>query len=319
MPSFTASPNVLFDTRVCAVRRLSPGFVRLTLTGPRLGLFGPYGLDQRIKILVPEGPVPDVLDATADGDGLLTEAEWRSRWRSLPVGERPLLRSYTVAGVRPDDREVDIDFYLHSAPGPASALAASALGGERVLLSGPDVRRGRPDHGIQWRPGPAKRVLIAGDEAAFPAIRAVLASLGPSVRADVVVEAADPADVSVAGVDAVAGVAGERHGATVVLRTPDSGHGGPLADAVAAWAREHAPGTAALGSGFYAWTAAESTRVARIRDLLRGAGIAPDRIHAQGYWNARGRTGERRAPAAAAGPGAVDSGAPRPVGSGSGA
>lgn len=311
MPSFTASPNVLFDTRVCAVRRLSPGFVRVTLAGAQLGRFGCHGLDQRIKILVPDGPVPDVFDPGADGEDLLTEAEWRARWRSLPVGERPLLRSYTVADVRPAERQVDIDFYLHSSPGPASALAASALGGERVLLSGPDVRRGRPDHGIQWRPGPAKRVLIAGDEAAFPAIRNILAALDPSVRADVIVEAADLADVVVAGVDE------ERHGVTAVLRTPDSGHGGPLADAVAAWARGHASGAAALGSGFYAWTAAESTRVARIRDLLRGAGIAPDRIHAQGYWNARGRTGERRAPVGAAGSGAADSVAPRPVGSGS--
>lgn len=321
MPSFTASPNVLFDTRVCAVRRLSPGFVRLTLTGPHLGSFGPYGLDQRIKILVTAGGVPDVFDAGGGGGSggePPTEAEWRARWRSLPAGDRPLLRSYTVADVRPADREVDIDFYLHSAPGPASALAASAVGGERVLLSGPDVHRGRPSHGIQWRPGPAKRVLIAGDEAAFPAIRNILASLGPSVRADVVVEAADPEDAA-----AVVGAAEARRGPaaepTVVLRTPDSGHGGPLADAVADWAREHAPGAAALGSGFYAWTAAESTRVARMRDLLRGAGIAPDRVHAQGYWNARGRTGERRDAIGAAGPGAVDSGTPRPVGSGSGA
>ncbi|MDA2804722.1 siderophore-interacting protein [Nocardiopsis suaedae] len=313
MPSFTASPNVLFDTRVCAVRRLSPGFVRLTVTGPHLGRFGPYGLDQRIKILVPDGAVPDVFGAGAGDDGLLGEAEWRARWRSLPAGDRPLLRSYTVAGVRPEKREVDIDFYLHSSPGPASALAAAALGGERVLLSGPDVRRGRPAHGIQWNPGPARRVLIAGDEAAFPAIRNILADLDPSVRADVLVEAADPADVVVAGAKE------ERHRPTAVLRAPDSGHGGPLVDAVADWAREHAPGAAALGPGFYAWTAAESTRVARMRDLLRGAGIAPDRVHAQGYWNSRGRTGERRAASASAGPDAVDSGAPRPVGSGSGA
>ncbi len=44
MPSFTASPNVLFDTRVCAVRRPSPVFVRLTLTGPEAACrAGPSG------------------------------------------------------------------------------------------------------------------------------------------------------------------------------------------------------------------------------------------------------------------------------------
>ncbi|WP_017539659.1 siderophore-interacting protein [Nocardiopsis halophila] len=281
MPSFTASPNVLFDTRVCAVRRPSPGFVRLTLTGPALDRFGPYGLDQRIKILVPpDGRIPEGL-----GGGLPSEAEWRARWRALPAPERPLMRSYTVAGVRPGDREVDVDFYLHDHPGPASALAVAARGGERVLLSGPDVRRGRPGHGIQWDPGPAGHVLIAGDEAAYPAIRGILASLAPSVRAEVVVEAGDPADA--------AWVARARPGCapTVVPRAGEE-PGAPLQQAIEAWAHGHGAAAAALGADFYAWTAAESTRVARMRDRLRAAGIAPGRIHAQGYWNAKGRRGE---------------------------
>ncbi|WP_017595836.1 siderophore-interacting protein [Nocardiopsis potens] len=301
MAPFQDSPNVLFAARVCAVRRPSPGFARLTLTGPHLDRFGAYGLDQRIKILMPSGPLPEALDT---GGEPLGEADWRARLRSLPAAERPAMRSYTVAAARPADREVDIDFYLHSPPGPAGELAARARGGERLLLSGPDAARGRPCHGIQWHPGPAARVLLAGDETAFPAIRNILASLDPAVRAEVIVEAGDPADA--------AWPAEGRPGAepTAVLRTGGrpgaaggEGPNGPLRAAVEAWSLSHGGEAAALGTGFYAWLAAESTAVARMRDRLRGAGIAPDRVHAQGYWNAKGRTGERRARAAAAGGG----------------
>ena len=44
-PRFRTSPNVLFATVVTRVVRISPGFVRVTVTGPDLGVFAPYGLD----------------------------------------------------------------------------------------------------------------------------------------------------------------------------------------------------------------------------------------------------------------------------------
>ncbi|MET9964875.1 siderophore-interacting protein [Streptomyces sp. NPDC006356] len=276
-PSFHTSPNVLFETRVRTVRRLSPGFVRITLTGSRLDVFAPYGLDQRVKLLVPRDGYAETFD-----EDVLHEPEWRARWRALPAAERPPMRSYTTCGVRPELLEVDLDFHVHARPGPASSWAVSAREGERVLLSGPDVRRLDRSRGIQWNPGPATHVLLAGDETAFPAIRNIVSALAPPVRAQVILEVGDTADVAVVGEGL------EGHDMTVCQRGMD-GSTGVLVRAVDAWARTHGADAAARGEGFYAWLATESTRVARLRDRLRDAGVSPDRVHAQGYWHDRVR------------------------------
>jgi NADPH-dependent ferric siderophore reductase len=259
--SFGASPNALFEARVAAVRAPSPGFVRLTVAGPQLAHFAAHGRDQRIKLLLPGEGYPPAFDP---GPEPVPETEWRARWRGLSQADRPVLRSYTPSAVRPARREVDLDVFVHPRPGPASAWAASARPGGRVLLSGPDARRGRPAHGVQWEPGAATSVLLAGDEAAVPAMRGILAALRPAVRARVVVEVADPAD-------ALLGTPRDGVTTTVCVRGERS-----LESVVGEWAGER---------GSYAWIAAESVRTARIRDALRGT--APGRVQAQGYWTDR--------------------------------
>ncbi len=172
--------------------------------------------------------------------------------------------------------------FCHARPGPASAWAAAARPGAAVLLSGPDVRRGNPDHGVQWDPGPATEVLITGDETALPAVRGILAALPPHHRARVLVEVGDPADA--------VGLAGAHPGVTVeVCRRP----GRSLLEAVTDWVGTHGAAAARLGDRFYTWNATESTRVARVRGLLHEAGVAPDRVHAQGYWHDRPRPAAR--------------------------
>jgi NADPH-dependent ferric siderophore reductase len=274
---FTASPNALFATRVVRAARLSPGFVRLTLAGPGLDRFAPYGLDQRVKILLGD-PCPEL----AAG---LPEREWRRVWRAVPEHRRPALRSYTAYAVRPADREIDLDFYVHDPAGPASDWALRAAPGDPLLVSGPDVTAGRPAHGIQWEPGPdVRRVLVAGDETAYPAIRGILTALPRHVVAHVLLEAADPADAATLG-DVTHGPG---RSVAVVLRDGAPG-GTALSAAIARWARQHGPVAADLGAGFYAWAATESTRVRAVRDALHGAGLDPARVHTQGYWHDRPR------------------------------
>lgn len=284
---FQSSANALFDTEVRLVRRLSPGFLRLTLAGEQLNRFSAHGLDQRIKILVPAGAYPSVFD-----DELLHESEWRRRWRDLPVDDRPVLRSYTTSAVRPDEREIDLDFFVHTRPGPASSWAVNARAGERMLVSGPSSRLNDHRHGIQWAPGLATRVLLAGDETAFPAIRGIVRGLHPSVRAWILLEVGDPADA--------AWLTAELPGHRVSVHrrsevgsggtgSGEAGGGGALVAAVAAWTRAAGAGAAGLGDDFYAWLATESRQVGRLRDLLQRAGIEPGRVHSQGYWNDRAR------------------------------
>lgn len=274
---FHASANTLFDTVVRQVHRLSPGFVRITLTGAQLNRFAAHGLDQRIKILVPAGAYPAAFD-----DEQLHESEWRRRWRDLPTGDRPALRSYTTSAVRPDQREIDLDFFVHSRPGPASSWAVAARPGQRLLVSGPSSRLSENRHGIQWAPGAATRVLLAGDETAFPAIRGIVAAMHPSIRATIMLEADDPMDAAWLTREI------PQHTVTVHRRGP-TGDGSALQRAVQGWSRNAGAGAAGLGDGFYAWLATESRQVAQLRDLLQRAGIAPDRVHAQGYWNTRAR------------------------------
>jgi NADPH-dependent ferric siderophore reductase len=282
MPApFQASANALFHTEVRRVTRLSPGFVRITLTGAHLNQFAAHGLDQRIKILLPTIAQP------AFDDELLHESEWRRRWRDLPVADRPALRSYTTSAVRPDLREIDLDFYVHERPGPASSWAVQARAGHRLLVSGPHNRLTDRPYGIQWSPGAATDVLLAGDETAFPAIRGIASALHPTIRTTIILETGDPADAAWLTRELPA------HTTTVHLRGP-ADDGRALVDAVAHWTRGAGSAAAGRGSNFYAWLATESGRVAQLRELLlHGAGIAPAQVHSQGYWNARPR-GARR-------------------------
>nr|WP_316303659.1 siderophore-interacting protein [Clavibacter michiganensis] len=78
MPTATPHPPYrLFETRVAHTERVSPAFVRVTLVGPTLHLFAPWGLDQRIKLVLPRpdgagdgwaGPLAGDVDGLAPDD-----------------------------------------------------------------------------------------------------------------------------------------------------------------------------------------------------------------------------------------------------------
>ncbi|WP_091463483.1 siderophore-interacting protein [Micromonospora inyonensis] len=275
MSAFRNSPNILFETTVTATRRLSPGFVRVTLGDGRLRDLAPYQLDQRIKIMLPvTGDYPAGLRAG------LPEQGWRHEWRSVPDRERPWLRSYTAYRTRPAAGELDLDFYLHQPHGPASCWAVAARPGDRLLLSGPHIRAGQPGYGVQWAPGPATRVLIAADETAYPAVRGILPSLAPGVRATILLEAGAAADAATLD-DVTAG-----HSVEVRLRGAARG-GTVLTAMVGDWLAEHGPAAAGAGSRFYAWIATESSKIAHVRRLFTEAHISPEQVHTQGYWHDR--------------------------------
>lgn len=283
-----------FPVEVAATVRLSPGFVRLTLRGEALRDFAPWGVDQRIKIVLPlpgtgtSGGTGSLAGAGTDapaGDdpaarfgladfGLLDEptphpSEWYARWRGLAGSERNVLRTYTPSAIRPALGEIDVDFYLHEPAGPASAWAATARPGDPVVITGPDIRMGWTGYGIHWQPGDATRFLLVADETALPALRNILRTLRPDARVDAVLELGDPAD-EVLPADVAPGLA-----VRVVPR-------GEAEAAVGEWIAQH---RADGDDEFAVWLAGESGVVTRIRRLLTAeAGIAKERISFLGYW-----------------------------------
>ncbi len=191
----TPLPLVLDEVEVARVDRLSPSFVRVELAGACLAEFGSDGpsYDQRIKLIfpgTPRGPLPSF--AGADGT-------WWQAWQALPPEERGHMRTYTVRDVVGEGAgaRLLVDIVVHDdghgAPGPGCAWASEVAVGDRVVVVGP--RRGAVYGGIEFEPGTASRLVLAGDETAVPAICAILEQLPVTAVGAAFLEVPTVADV----------------------------------------------------------------------------------------------------------------------------
>lgn len=284
------------------VRRLSPHFARLTFTSPDFDVFGTDRRDQRIKIVLPlsDGRLCDI---GQDDPAAIDDGEWYTRWRDLPDDQRAPFRTYTVRRIDPAARELDIDFVLHHDAGPAGAWAETAAPGDSILVVGPDARSPESAQGIDFHPGTARRLLLAGDETAAPAICAILEGLPAGMDVDAFIEVPTVDDM----LPVAAGAA-----RTTWLPRDERPHGEALIDAVEGWAnassdllvRAAAPRPQVVedidldkellwdspddGDGeFYAWIAGESSAVKVLRRMLvQGRGVDRKRVAFMGYWRA---------------------------------
>lgn len=261
-----------FAVTVAEAGAIAPGWRRLTLRAPELRDFAPWGLDQRIKLVL---PLPD--GSLADF-GLMAQptphpSQWYARWKALPETERNVLRTYTPSAIRPEQGEIDVDVLLHDPPGPASAWAAEVTPGEGLWITGPDMRNGWTGYGLHWQAPPgATRWLLVGDETAFPAIANILRTLPEGGRAEVLLEAGDARD-DIVSPEAPAGA----H-VRLVARA-----------AVAGEALEAAVREARVADAEYVWLAGEAGAVTRIRrHLTTERGLPKERVSFLGYWKLGG-------------------------------
>jgi len=272
-----------FAVTVAGTSWPSPHFRRITLAGPSLRNFAPWGLDQRIKLVLPrrDGSFADV--------GLRDEPtphprDWYARWKSLPESERNVLRTYTPSAVRPDIGEIDVDVFIHEPAGPASRWALDCAVGDEIIITGPDIRVGFTGYGIHFvPPTPPGWVVLVGDESALPAIVNVARAQRPATRIDVLLELADVEDVALA--DVALGDAALR--TTVV---PSEGEPGTaLERLVRDWADAEANAFVETGDRAYLWIAGETGAVAAIRRYLtRDVNVPPTQISFLGYWKRGG-------------------------------
>jgi len=162
---------------VVAVEELSPTFKRITFGGADFDLFqDSAAVDKYVKLLLPRDP----------SSGLTPPFDMDELRNTLAKDELPLRRTYTVHSVDPASKTLKMDFVIHGADGLAGPWAEHAKVGDLLQFSGPGGKY-QPDPEADWH-------LLAGDEAAIPAIGAVLAAMPTDAVGHALIEVATPDD-----------------------------------------------------------------------------------------------------------------------------
>lgn len=173
----TQRPRPLpISTTVARVERLTPGLVRVIVSGPELaGFTDPVEADSYVKVvfLHPDGDYARPIDP----------ARIRAE---LPEHLWPRVRSYTVRAFDRERGELTLDFVVHGDSGLAGPWAAAARPGDEVLLLG-------PGGGYSPRPDAAWH-LLAGDESALPAIAVALERIHGDAPVHAFIEVHGPED-----------------------------------------------------------------------------------------------------------------------------
>ncbi|WP_223263124.1 siderophore-interacting protein [Arthrobacter sp. NamB2] len=326
-------PMVLaFDVVVTRVQELGANFRRITFGGSCLAAFGVAGdtLDLRIKIIIPSRgrECPDIAGLMQRGGA----ASWYQSWLGMDAEERGSMRTYTVRDARCEGPrpEIDVDFVMHlddeGRGGPAAEWASTARPGDRVCIIGPNSSAAQcltagAYGGIEWSPGLAQHVLLAGDETAVPAISAILEALPEDMSGQAFLEVPDERDIQ--SIETRSSVAitwlprrGLPHGELLetavrdAVRVPGWVSLAGSADAVSGgtepeyvdvdrtilWETPQLLETAIVRSTvnperpsgtqpFYAWIAGEAAVVRGLRRyLVRDVGVDRKQVAFMGYW-----------------------------------
>jgi NADPH-dependent ferric siderophore reductase len=163
---------------VVRTEELTPHLIRVVLGGRGFDNFVPNeSTDAYVKIVF----VNDGVDVDALPQPLTLDS-----FKTLPVEQQPTVRTYTVRRVDTERREIAIDFVVHGEHGVAGPWAAAATPGQPAYLTSPNGAYA-PDPAADWH-------LLAGDEAAVPAIGAALEALPDNAIGKVFIEVGGPDD-----------------------------------------------------------------------------------------------------------------------------
>lgn len=149
---------------VVRTRDITPHMRRVTLGGIGLSDFPADQESAYIKLIFPQ--------------------ESNSAQDSLIDASKPLMRTYTISAQRDD--EIDVDFAIHEAKGPATTWAQNAKVGDQILVGGPGPKK-LINSDADW-------FLLVGDMTALPAITVNLAQLPDDARGYAVLEISTEAD-----------------------------------------------------------------------------------------------------------------------------
>lgn len=183
MTSLPATSSASRNTRpqvnltVLRTEQLSPHMVRVIAGGPGFaGYANNDFVDRYVKIVFPQPGV----------DYELPLDLWAIR-ETMPRGQWPYTRTYTVRWVDQAAQQLAIDFVVHGDEGLAGPWALAAQPGDTLVFTGP---------GGAYNPAPdADWYLFAGDDAALPAIAASIESLPADAKGLAFLEVDSDADI----------------------------------------------------------------------------------------------------------------------------
>ncbi|MFV8176037.1 siderophore-interacting protein [Mycolicibacterium peregrinum] len=209
------------------VRReqLTDHMVRLVLGSNGANGFDTFSPNEFSDAYVKIAIVPESVDVAALPKPLTLDS-----FQELPAEQRPTVRTYTVRSIDTERGEITIDFVVHGEQGVAAPWAAAVQPGQPAYLMGPSGAYA-PDPAADWH-------LLAGDEAAVPAISAALEALPDNAIGKVFLEVAGPGDeIELSAPDGVEVTWIHRGGRADLVGDDHAGDNAPLIAAVkeAAW------------------------------------------------------------------------------------
>lgn len=209
------------------VRReqLTDHMVRLVLGSNGANGFDTFSPNEFSDAYVKIAIVPESVDVAALPKPLTLDS-----FQELPAEQRPTVRTYTVRSIDTERGEITIDFVVHGEQGVAAPWAAAVQPGQPAYLMGPSGAYA-PDPAADWH-------LLAGDEAAVPAISAALEVLPDNAIGKVFLEVAGPGDeIELSAPDGVEVTWIHRGGRADLVGDDHAGDNAPLIAAVkeAAW------------------------------------------------------------------------------------
>lgn len=240
---------------VVSVEQVSPAMRRVRVTGTGFADFSSTGPADHVKVFFPDPETGELVAPSPLGPG--EDGIARPDGPMLSRDFTPLRVTRTADGVA-----VDLDFYLHPSPGPASAWASRAQDGDELVIVGPRGSRGAPQ-------GAARLVLVC-DETALPSATRWAAEVPATTTVDLVAVTADGGHWVP---DYVATTSGR---GDVRVRLVGAGDPDALVRAVDAVGVDAATFVFAAGEA--------STLVPLRRHLKHTLGLPAEQVSVNGYW-----------------------------------
>jgi len=240
---------------VQSVVRVAPPILRVTITGPDFADFTSTGPADHVRVFFPDAATGELVAPTPIGPG--EDGVVRPDRASISRDFTPLPRA-VGGGV-----EVDLDFFVHPDPGPASSWAETAEAGDELVVLGPRGSRSAPQD--------IDGLLLICDETSLPSATRWAQEVPAGIPIHVIASVRG-------GGEWVPDYIGGPTGADVRVHVvaPDRS-GKSVLDALAP--------LEPIGDGVLVWAAGEASSLVPVRrHVRRTLGLPPAQAQFSGYW-----------------------------------